>query len=238
MVSADGSPGDRLEALELEFNLLKTEIRQTLVDVKEFVMKGKSVNAGQRPVTGARPTTIDTEIDTDMQSTNEEPYVDAYSVDQDVATGSDSITIGGSPVSTNWAASPQGMEKNTALAPSSINDSTMMKNIIWWLGTARRRGITLNQLSPFIEAYEMSGYMSPLISKLIYKTMAQLADGESTTGGQRMPQDFSDGLMQLNEIITTPNYDIQQKNLTPDQLGPVDQLTSNPDENNDWEINQ
>ena len=232
MVSADGSLGDRLEALELEFNLLKTEIRQTLVDVKEFVMKGRSVNAEQRPVTGARPTTIDT----DMQSTNEEPYVDAYFVDQNVATGSDSITIGESPVSTGWAASPQAMEKNTALAPSSINDSTMMKNIIWWLGTARRRGITLNQLSPFIEAYEMSGYMSPLISKLIYKTMAQLADGESTTGGQRMPQDFSDGLMQLNEIITTPNYDIQQKNLTPDQFEPVDQLTSNPEGNIDWEI--
>ncbi|SVD77562.1 uncharacterized protein METZ01_LOCUS430416, partial [marine metagenome] len=31
MVSADGSLGDRIESLELEFNLLKTEIRQTLV---------------------------------------------------------------------------------------------------------------------------------------------------------------------------------------------------------------
>ena len=232
MVSADGSLGDRLEALELEFNLLKTEIRQTLVDVKEFVMKGKSVNAEQRPVIRARPTAVDT----DMQSTNDEPYVDENSVDQDVTTGSDSITTGGLPVSTAWAASSQDMEKNNALAPSRINDSTMMKNIIWWLGTARRRGITLNQLSPFIEAYEMSGYMSPLVWKLICKTMAQLADEESTTAGQRMPQDFSDGLMQLNEIITTPNYDIQQKNLIPDQLGPVDQFTSNPEENNDWEI--
>ena len=234
MVSADGSLGDRLEALELEFNLLKTEIRQTLVDVKEFVMKGKSVNAERRPVIEARPTTIDT----DMQSTNEEPYVDAYSVDPDVATDSDSVTIGESPVPTGWVASPQDREKNNSLAPSNINDSTMMKNIIWWLGTARRRGITLNQLSPFIEAYEMSGYMSPLLSKLIYKTMAQLADEESATVSQRMPQDFSDGLMQLNEIITTPNYDIQQKNLNPDQLGPVEQLIPNSEENNDWEISQ
>ena len=230
MVSADGSLGDRLEALELEFNLLKTEIRQTLVDVKEFVMKGKSVNAERRPVIEARPTTIDT----DMQSTNDEPYVDAYSVDQDVVTDSDSVTIAESPVSTGWVSLPQNKQTNNALAPSNINDSTMMKNIIWWLGTARRRGITLNQLSPFIEAYEMSGYMSPLVSKLIYKTMAQLADDDSATVSQRMPQDFSDGLMQLNEIITTPNYDIQQTNLTPDQFGPIDQLISNPEENNDW----
>ena len=44
MVRSDGRQDDRLESLELEFNLLKTEIRQTLIDVKEFVMKGRSVN--------------------------------------------------------------------------------------------------------------------------------------------------------------------------------------------------
>ena len=49
MVSSDGRLEDRLEALELEFNLLKTEIRQTLVDVKEFVMKGRSVTAQPMP---------------------------------------------------------------------------------------------------------------------------------------------------------------------------------------------
>ena len=42
MVGSNGRQDDRLEALELEFNLLKTEIRQTLIDVKEFVMKGIS----------------------------------------------------------------------------------------------------------------------------------------------------------------------------------------------------
>ena len=49
MVRSDGRQDDRLESLELEFNLLKTEIRQTLIDVKEFVMKGRSVNPPARP---------------------------------------------------------------------------------------------------------------------------------------------------------------------------------------------
>jgi hypothetical protein len=49
MVGSNGRQDDRLESLELEFNLLKTEIRQTLIDVKEFVMKGRSVNPAQRP---------------------------------------------------------------------------------------------------------------------------------------------------------------------------------------------
>ena len=237
MVSSDGSLGDRIEALELEFDLLKTEIRQTLVDVKELVMKGKTVNAEQRPVTTDRPTPLDpTTIETGMQSVDEEPYFEAYPIDQDTGIGLDPVTIGGATESGGWTALPRDIPKDNALAPSNINDSTMMKNIIWWLGTARRRGITLNQLSPFIEAYEMSGYMSPLVSKLIYNTMAQLADEDSTTAAQRMPQDFSDGLMQLNEIITTPNYDIQQKNLSSDQFGPVDQLTSSPDEDSNWDI--
>ena len=61
--------------------------------------------------------------------------------------------------------------------------------------------------------------MSPLVSNLIYKTMAHLDDEEASPSSQQMPQDFSDGLMQLNEIITTPGFDIQEKNLSPDQLG-------------------
>jgi hypothetical protein len=55
MVSADGRLQDRFEALELEFNLLKTEIRQTLVDVKGFEMKGRSVNAEPVPAVSDRP---------------------------------------------------------------------------------------------------------------------------------------------------------------------------------------
>ena len=113
--------------------------------------------------------------------------------------------------------------------------ATMMKNIIWWLGTARRRGITLGQLSPFIEAYEMSGYMSPLVSKLIYKTMAHLADEEAGPSNQQMPQDFSDGLMQLNEIITVPGFDIQDKSLTPDQLGSADFQNERREPNGGWD---
>ena len=78
--------------------------------------------------------------------------------------------------------------------------------------------------------------MSPLVSKLIYKTMAQLADDESTSTSHHMPQDFSDGLMQLNEIITTPDFDIQQKNIASDQLGLADQWTQTPDEGQNWEV--
>jgi hypothetical protein len=226
MVSSNGRQDDRLESLELEFNLLKTEIRQTLIDVKEFVMKGRSVNPAQRPEP-ARPVI---EI-----PTPETAGVDVSPADL-LSEAGISWEPSEQPVTSNWDSTPDSppLVKETAIAPTNINDSTMMKNIIWWLGTARRRGITLGQLSPFIEAYEMSGYMSPLVSKLIYKTMAHLADEEATPSSQQMPQDFSDGLMQLNEIITVPGFDIQDKNLTPDQLSSGDFADVTPEPNDSW----
>ena len=223
MVRSDGRQDDRLESLELEFNLLKTEIRQTLIDVKEFVMKGRSVNPPARPQ--APP--IPVEMPTNEVVVEPNP-IDFSSEESAVWEPSEP------PAPSSWEPRPE--VKENALAPTSLNDSNMMKNIIWWLGTARRRGITLGQLSPFIEAYEMSGYMSPLVSKLIYKTMAQLADEESTTATHHMPQDFSDGLMQLNEIITTPNFDIQQKSIASDQLELGEEWTQSSDETTDWGV--
>ena len=221
MVGSNGRQDDRLEALELEFNLLKTEIRQTLIDVKEFVMKGRSVNPTQRPEP-TRPV---------VEAPTPEPVADESPVDS-LSEQSTTWEPSESPAVSDWESAP--VVKDTALAPTNINDATMMKNIIWWLGTARRRGITGGQLSPFIEAYEMSGYMSPLVSKLIYKTMAHLADEEAGTSNQQMPQDFSDGLMQLNEIITVPGFDIQDKSLTPDQLGSADFQNERREPNDGW----
>jgi len=230
MVGSNGRQDDRLESLELEFNLLKTEIRQTLIDVKEFVMKGRSVNPAQRPEP-ARPV-----VETPTPTPTPEVVADESPAD---FLSEEGINWEPSerPAASAWDSIPS--EKDTALAPNNMNDATMMKNIIWWLGTARRRGITLGQLSPFIEAYEMSGYMSPLVSKLIYKTMAHLADEEASPSGQQMPQDFSDGLMQLNEIITVPGFDIQDKSLTPDQLSSGDLPNAMPETGDDWgRVNQ
>ncbi len=223
MVGSNERQDDRLESLELEFNLLKTEIKQTLIDVKEFVMKGRSVNPAQRPEPA--PPVVETPTRTS------EVVVDEFPADL-LSEADMNWEPSEPPAASTWDSIPP--EKNTALAPNNMNDATMMKNIIWWLGTARRRGITLGQLSPFIEAYEMSGYMSPLVSKLIYKTMAQLADDEASPSSKQMPQDFSDGLMQLNEIITVPGFDIQDKSLTPDQLGSGDLPNTISETGDDW----
>ena len=40
MVSSQSEINDKLERLEDEFNLLKTEVRQTFVALKEFIWSG------------------------------------------------------------------------------------------------------------------------------------------------------------------------------------------------------
>ena len=43
MVSSQSETNEKLERLEDEFNLLKTEVRQTLIDLKEFIKKGRTI---------------------------------------------------------------------------------------------------------------------------------------------------------------------------------------------------
>jgi len=42
--------------------------------------------------------------------------------------------------------------------------------------------------------------------------------------------------MQLNEIITTPNFDIQQKSIASDQLELGEEWTQSSDETTDWGV--
>ena len=91
--------------------------------------------------------------------------------------------------------------------PSESRDTVMMGNLIWWLGTAKRRGLTLQLLTPILETYEMSGIITHSISKLLLRSMADLdALDDNVSGNEFSPQDYADGLRQLHDIICTPGY--------------------------------
>jgi len=106
---------------------------------------------------------------------------------------------------------------NQPVAPQSTYsvDATMMSNIIWWLGTVKQRGLTLQQISPFLEAYEMSGHLSPAMAKLIIRSMAELgAPNQAGHNDSFAPHEFADCLLQLNNIVCTPGY-IVDRGLAP-----------------------
>ena len=215
MVSSQSETSEKLERLEDEFNLLKTEVRQTLVDLKEFIMKGRTIfldvpDIPSRPppaeIRHEEPSVADPLPEEDpMISEAVEASIDPPA--PDISTPSSPLAAIFEPTQLPDINKPTGGEADPTRAP----DAVMMSNIIWWLGTAKRRGMTLHQIAPFIDAYEMSGYMSPTVAKLIYRAMADIdVTGENTITSSTMPQDFSEGLMQLNDIVTSPNHAIKK----------------------------
>ena len=215
MVSSQSETNEKLERLEDEFNLLKTEVRQTLVDLKEFIMKGRTIFPDVRDIPSSPPP---------VETRHEEPPVADPPLEEDPMVSEPVEASIDPPLpETSTQSSPlaarfdptQLPDINRSIGaeadPTRAPDAVMMSNIIWWLGTAKRRGMTLHQVAPFIDAYEMSGYMSPTVAKLIYRTMAEMdSTTDPTITPTPMPQDFSEGLMQLNEIITSPNHVINR----------------------------
>jgi len=215
MVSSQSETNEKLERLEDEFNLLKTEVRQTLIDLKEFIMKGRTIFPDVPDILSSpRPAEIRHEEPSVADPLPEEDAMVSEDVEAsrnppvpEIATPANSLAAKFDPTQLPYINNPTGGEADPTRAP----DAVMMSNIIWWLGTARRRGITLHQVAPFIDAYEMSGYMSPTVAKLIYRTMAEMDSKiDPTTTSPPMPQDFSEGMMQLNEIVTSPSHVISR----------------------------
>jgi len=211
MVSSQSETNEKLERLEDEFNLLKTEVRQTLIDLKEFIMKGRTIFPDVPDIlSNPRPAEIRHEEPSVADPLPEEDAMVAEAVEAsmdppvpEIATLPNPLAARSNPTQLPAINNPTGGEADQTRAP----DAVMMSSIIWWLGTAKRRGITLHQVAPFIDAYEMSGYMSPTVAKLIYRTMAEMdSTTDPTLTSPPMPQDFSEGMMQLNEIITSPGH--------------------------------
>ena len=194
---------ERLETLESqreEFDLLKTEIRQTLVELKEAISNDGAIfhavahepqnatpesgsNGGPSPVSHEQP--------------EEPPPLALSPCVSPLADENKQASVLSAPPS-DYRNGPH---------PSGSLDAAMMGNIIWWLGTAKRSGLTLQLLTPILETYEMSGTITHSISKLILRSMAALdALYENMPGDEFSPQDYADGLLQLHDIICTPGY--------------------------------
>lgn len=210
---------ERFEALEDELNVLKNEIKQNLVDLREFIMKERTIfpdgageppramrvdgNRGQRPIDDYEQRSANPPIDLAISRPE-----DIHQVGSALAAIPSERGHSAFPVSTNSLSNQPNVTNVPGLHhPPPPVDATMMSNIIWWLGTVKQRGLTLQQISPFLEAYEMSGYLSPAMSKLIIRSMADMVSPNSQRRDESFaPQEYADCLLQLNNIICTPGY--------------------------------
>ena len=186
---------EKFEAVQDEVNLLKAEIKQTLVDLREFMMKQRAISAPS--VFGA------------LQP---DPANGPGAVEGAQAVApTPSIPSAMDPAPGAGGQSPMGPSALDYQAESSARhglDATIMGHIIWWLGTVKTRGLSLKQLKPFLQAYEMAGHLTPAMAKLTYRSLEDIEEVEEP-GVDRVfsSHEYSDCLLQLPDIICNPGFD-------------------------------
>ena len=77
-----------------------------------------------------------------------------------------------------------------------------MARIVGWLGTIKSRGVSLQQLTPYLEAYESSGYMSSLMVKVVIRSVADLDQATRDIEPMRFsPMNYAECIGELHEIV-------------------------------------
>ena len=182
MVRSNTRLQDRLEALEDEVDLLKTEIRQTLIDMREAWLQREDVLSA--------PRRIGIESETVVVEASPEPSPPAR-VSASPVAASVVVESGGS------GASSFGLDLSV-----DYGSKSRINEIMEWMGSAKEKGITAARLFPILEAYESSGMMSPLMAKFIMKSMAMLDEIEMGGNGKSIsPTDYSASLSDLHRLV-------------------------------------
>ena len=177
---------EKFEALQDEVDLLKAEIKQTLVALRDFLAKQQTVfpqtySGTRRSENGGAAAT--------KPASAEDP------------TGGEGVPM---PTYVGRAGPPyQGRTPG-----SEALDARMLENLIGWLGTVKANGLSLHLITPYLEAYEASGYLTPIVAKVILRAMADLDQLVGTSSEQESsPQDYSDCIRYLHQIVCTPGYE-------------------------------
>lgn len=185
---------ERFEALQDEVDLLKVEVKQTLVDLREFIMKGKSVFPVKPP---AVP----------HSGTPSNGVASAPALEQVMETETLEPTPLITPFPVKLRADEPQSDASVDAAPAlglgnNALDPVMMGRIITWLGTVKGRGLTLQQLTPYLEAYESAGNLSPLMAKVIIRSVADLDQVTKVSGEATFsPQNYAECISELHEIV-------------------------------------
>ncbi len=192
---------ERFEALQDEVDLLKVEVKQTLVDLREFIMKGKSVFPTRPPAPALREVppirdaaTLEPEPEPMIETATPEPV--PYTAPIAEMPKTEKPMVEELRSSALVEAEPVPTQANNAM------DSAMMARIVSWLGTIKGRGISLQQLTPYLEAYESSGYLSPLMVKVVIRSVADLDQATKDDESMRFsPQNYAECIGEFHEIV-------------------------------------
>ena len=176
MTTANSQLLERIQALEDEVNLLKTEIRQVLIDMRDNWLKRSDV--------------LSSAVVTSVPA----PVASSNVVQREPVQSEQSGSI--QPVS---AYIP--METGLDMSGDSSNKG-IVTDLLEWMGNAKEKGLTAARLFPILEAYETSGMMSPLMAKFILKSMSMLDEIHTGDDSPSMtPSAYSESLSELHKLV-------------------------------------
>jgi len=209
---------ERFEALQDEVDLLKNEIKQTLVDIREYMMKDRTVFS--QPKVGTRngtPAPLPPRV--------------IYAKEPQPQTGS--IPSNGHSAMHDFGPFGPGPHGEGM-------DPLMLGKVIQWLGTVQQRGLNLQQVNPFLEAYEASGYLPPIMLKVLLRTLADLDQmTDPPPDDDFYPERYSECIGELHDIICAvgdvakqPQESIEDyAEAGPEETGEVEPIDERPADN-------
>lgn len=179
---------DKFQDLKDDVDLLKAEIRSTLVDLRESMTKEHTVSP--------QPQIIVQEAGTQKGSSTDSGYT----------MPSAAPGMNAAPASSKRGG-PENQASDGQVRESM--DTVKMGNIIWWLGMVKGRGLTEQQIRPFLEAYEESGHLKSAMARFTYRSLVHLETVDESIPEQTFTaEQYSDCLLQLHNIICTPGYTV------------------------------
>ena len=184
MTTANSQLLERIQALEDEVNLLKTEIRQVLIDMRDTWLKRSDV-LSVGPVNMPVPVISSTDVSpqpTQPIADVSGPQARPTQIPQPIATYS-------------------SMETGLDMSIDSSNKG-IVNDLLQWMGDAKEKGLTAARLFPILEAYETSGMMSPLMAKFILKSMSMLDEIQTGEDVPAMsPSSYSESISDLHKLV-------------------------------------
>ena len=179
----------KFEALQEEVDLLKHEVKQTLVDLRGFIMESRTILP--QVSAEARPQVLPTPP--------EEPKLE---------TGpkvSPMPPVAPAPqpkLAPNQQLPKEPRQVDQAPEVSGALNTVMLGELIDWLSTAKRCGLSLHQITPYVDAYEKAGYLTPLVVKVILLSMADLDQRlEAPLDKDLLPDQYFECVREFHGIV-------------------------------------
>ena len=191
----------QLDILQDEVDLIKNQIKQNLVDLREYIMNRDTIF----PVT---------QCDTDKPISNGRDR----SIPIQEQTGQELNYL----LENHWLDQSEGdpllkYSEVVKMPKSSGWDTSMVGSMIWWLGTIRRRGLSLRQFAQFLEAYETSGLLDHSTIRLVKVMIRAMEDALCADPDDEhigTAEEYAEGLLQFSEIFcrsTSEDHVVQMK---------------------------